>query len=443
MAGKSWGEDAARPPMRPGMMVAILLILSALSQADRGIISLLVDPITKSFGIDYFQFSLLQGSAFAFFYALFGLPCGMLADRWSRRYLIFGGVFFWSVATLACGIAASFHQLLLARFFVGAGEAALYPAAMSLISDVFPRHRLAGAIATFSIGTSLGGGISLGLGGFLLRFLGVHPLVLPFWGMLEPWQGLLVTLGLIGLPFAFLILLVPEPGRAAAGREDVSWAGLATFIGARRRFFLSMVTGYTLLGVLALASGSWVPQLLMHRYSFSPATAGLTFGLIAACANISGMLAAGKVLNILIRRGVTDAPLRLFLWVTPVTAAISVIGFLSHDPTIFIVCVLIGQFGFNIGGPAATAIQLVAASHVRGRIAALYGLIFNLVSISVGPSIVAALATYVLHDAGRVNEAVAITFVLVAPLAWLCFLAGLAPMRRAMATADQNAIAPA
>ena len=165
------GGNAARTypaPLIAWYGVFVLFLLYGLSIVDRLIISLLVGPIRSDLGISDFQFSLLQGVAFGIFYATFALPIGALVDRYSRRKLIFWGVFVWSLATLACGAARSYLQLFLARIGVSAGESTLSPAAYSMLADSFPPQRLTTAMTLFSLGGFVGYGLAYILGGTII-----------------------------------------------------------------------------------------------------------------------------------------------------------------------------------------------------------------------------------------------------------------------------------
>src|SRR3979409_1563097 len=135
-------------PMLPyaWTVVAILIATAVLSYTDRQVLSLLVDPIRGDLSISDTQISLLLGTAFAVVYGIAGVPLGYLADRTSRRNLIFGGLLVWSVGTIACGLSQSVGQLFASRLVVGLGEAVLSPAAISLISDYFPPSRRGTAV---------------------------------------------------------------------------------------------------------------------------------------------------------------------------------------------------------------------------------------------------------------------------------------------------------
>lgn len=130
------------------------------SFTDRTIISLLIDPIKADLALSDTQIALLQGLAFGIFYTLMGLPLGWLADRVARRSMIAVGASVWCVMTATCGMAQNFGQLSLARVGVGAGEASLSPAALSIISDYFPRERRGLPISVYTMASTSGAGIA-------------------------------------------------------------------------------------------------------------------------------------------------------------------------------------------------------------------------------------------------------------------------------------------
>ena len=148
--------------------VSVLLVAYIFSFIDRTIIGLLVGPIKASLQISDTQFGVLGGIAFTLFYTVLGVPIGRIADRVSRRGLIALGVAVWSFMTAACGWAASFWQLFLARVGVGVGEAALTPAAYSMIADYFPKERLGRALAVYQSGAFLGAALAFILGGAVI-----------------------------------------------------------------------------------------------------------------------------------------------------------------------------------------------------------------------------------------------------------------------------------
>ena len=111
--------------------MTLLLVFSFL---DRGILALLVEPVKADLELTDTQMSLLLGLAFAAFYAVMGIPFGIIADRGNRVRLVAVGLSLWTLATALSGRATSFAALFWLRMSVGVGEATLGPAAPSIIS---------------------------------------------------------------------------------------------------------------------------------------------------------------------------------------------------------------------------------------------------------------------------------------------------------------------
>jgi len=160
--------DAERSERQGWYLVVTLLIFYIFSFIDRQIISLLVEPIKRDLQVSDTQIGLLQGFAFAIFYTFFGIPIGRLADRINRKKIIAVGVVIWSLMAALCGLARNFTQLFLARIGVGVGEAALSPAAYSMITDAFPRQKLGRAFSFYNMGIPIGSGIALLVGGLVV-----------------------------------------------------------------------------------------------------------------------------------------------------------------------------------------------------------------------------------------------------------------------------------
>ncbi|WP_374651033.1 MFS transporter [Rhizorhabdus sp.] len=166
----AWADDTAdAPDERYGWYaVSVLVLAYTLSYVDRQILTLMVEPIKASLQVSDVQISLLHGLAFAVFYTLLGLPIGRLADRHRRVTIISVGVFVWSAMTALCGLARNFGQLFAARVGVGVGEAALSPAAYSMIADYFGRKTLPKAMSFYTGAIYLGAGLALIAGGTLV-----------------------------------------------------------------------------------------------------------------------------------------------------------------------------------------------------------------------------------------------------------------------------------
>src|SRR3954468_15372996 len=121
-------------PMYAWFVVLVLTLAYTCSFIDRQILTLLIEPIRRDLHVSDTQVSLLGGLAFSILYTTLGIPIARLADQTHRRNLMAAGLAFWSLMTASCGFARSFWGLFAARVGVGVGEAALSPAAFSLLS---------------------------------------------------------------------------------------------------------------------------------------------------------------------------------------------------------------------------------------------------------------------------------------------------------------------
>ena len=137
----------------------VLIIVYIFNFIDRQIISILAEEIKADLGIGDAEIGFLYGTAFAVFYAVFGIPLGRLADLWNRKSLIAIGLSFWSLMTALSGFAKSYPALAACRFGVGVGEASATPAAFSMLSDYYSPRVRATVLAIYSSGIYLGAGI--------------------------------------------------------------------------------------------------------------------------------------------------------------------------------------------------------------------------------------------------------------------------------------------
>jgi len=209
MNGKTPKDSQAR------LILAVLFAVSVLNFVDRQILAILAGKVKADLLISDAQLGFLYGTVFGIFYAVFGVPLGVYADRGSRRKLIAWGLALWSLMTAASGLATGFATLAIARVGVGVGEASASPAAYSLLADLFPKERRGTALGIYSLGIYVGIGLSSYLGGTVVdawsaAFPPGHE---PFG--LSGWQAAFVIAGLPGLLLVPAVLAFREPVRGA------------------------------------------------------------------------------------------------------------------------------------------------------------------------------------------------------------------------------------
>jgi MFS family permease len=288
-------------PNRPyaWTVVAILIATAVLSYTDRQVLSLIVDPIRGDLGISDTQISLLLGTAFAVVYGIAGIPLGFLADRTSRRNLILAGVLVWSLGTIGCGLARDFGEIFASRIVVGLGEAALSPAAISLISDYFPPARRGTAVAFFLSGIAMGNGAAILIGGGVLHFIESGALAGTALAAEAPWRMVLLVIGGPGLLWALAILIIREPARRVA--EAVATAvgasdGQSRSHAGSRAAWLRVAPIYLVLAAASFvdnAVGAWAPTLLIRDFGKDPAQVGLELGVLLTAGFGGGVLIGG------------------------------------------------------------------------------------------------------------------------------------------------------
>ncbi|MBU6268433.1 MAG: MFS transporter [Sphingomonadales bacterium] len=408
-------------------MVAVLFSLYVFSWVDRLTIAMLVKPMKAHLLLSDVQVSLITATAFAFAYALFGLPLGWAADRFSRRAIICAGALFWACATVACGLAENFHQLLIARVLVGAGEAALLPAAYSLIADGFPPHLLTRATSTFQMAGKVGSATAFGLGGLAIAYATAHH------GASQPWQRVMMMVGAPGLVLAWLVWTFPEPGRRSVTKATTDPRELRSFVGARWPLLALMLLGTSALAVCGYSMTTWVPAYIERHFGWTPVQYGPALSVMNVVSALS-LVVNGWIVDRLYARGMADAHLRFYSWLIVGLLAPVMYMFFAGNVWVFLACYCVAQF---ITVPfmvyVSTVMALIAPAAARARLLAFFLFVFTAVGQGGGPALVASLTDYVFRDEAKLGYSLAVVVIAAGLIALACFRAALAPLRAAIA----------
>lgn len=420
-------------PFAAWATVFLLILFVFISFVDRQIVSLLVEPIKQDLGFSDTQISLVQGIAFALFYSCAGIPLAILADRYSRRLLLFAGIVIFSLASAACGLMQAFEGLFACRLIVGIGEAVLTPIALSIISENFPRDKLGKAMGVYGCSSYIGFGGALMLVGAVMGYLNaIAHLSVPVFGELRPWQATFLITALPGVPLAFLVFALRDPRdeaasiAKAAGRQVKRISvPLKIALAGRSTALAHLLTGFALLSVISYVTLAWTPAFFIRRHGWDAPTIGLWFGLIVATTGISGSLLFGHVISRLMKSGRNDACFLVPAISCMIGMLFFVAGYLIDSPWGTLACIGVGYFGLSGMGPAAyTAIPLVAPVEARARVSSFFVFTIAIAGAGLGPLSVASITDYVLKDEMRLGESLAIVLAIVVPLGSLALFTG-------------------
>ncbi|MGW1680233.1 spinster family MFS transporter [Saccharopolyspora sp. NPDC002376] len=400
-------------------VVVVCMIAYVFSFVDRQILSLMIEPIKRDLNLTDTQFSLLNGLAFSLLYSFMGLPIALLADKRSRPLIISIGVAFWSLATALSGLSKGFVHMFMARIGVGVGEAALSPAAYSMFSDMFPKSKLGRAYGIYSLGSFIGGAAAFIIGGYVINLLkSVDTVALPLVGEVRAWQLTFLIVGLPGLLLALLVFLtVRDPGRrglkhnADGGVQKVTLRNVFAFLWSHRKTFAMHYLGFSLYALVLLGMMAWTPAFYMRAFGLSPTETGYLLGVVVLVANGSGVLFGGYLIDLLAKRGYSDAAMRTGV-IGAVGMTVPVIAFTQvGNLWASLVLLAVAMFFASFPMPASTAaMQVLSPNQMRAQVSAMFLLISNLIGLALGTTLVALVTDRVFGDEKMVGSSLSIVY---------------------------------
>lgn len=373
----------------PGMaqrwyVLIVMMLVYTVSIADRYVLSTLLGPISKEFGLSDSQTGYL-GIPLALFYVGMGIPLSWLCDRRNRRNLLAICVAIWSAMTALTGATRSYVELLLVRIGVGIGEAGGTPACNSIVADYFPCNRRSMAMTVFALGAPIGAWLGSDIAGYVSNATG-------------SWRAAFLVLGLPGLALALLIwATIKEPPR---GRFDTVAEGDHPTIGETLAFLWSQKAAiHGIIGSGLSAFWGWglmwfTPLYLQRMYGMNEAQAGSLLGEIY----LVGGIGASLVTAWLVARPSFTDPRRIAWLLALVTAVATLPSFLAywtHDlgTAKLMWWLFIPAIYFYIG-PAFALCQNLSTPKMRAMTVAISLLLANVLNLIVAPWIVGHLSDY-------------------------------------------------
>lgn len=399
------------------LVLAMLLLVYTFNFLDRQILGILVAPIKADLQLTDTQLGALGGIAFAFLYSTLGVPLALLADRTSRTWVVTVSLTVWSGFTALCGLATGFWSLFLSRIGVGVGEAGGVAPSYAIISDYFPAHQRARALAIYSLGIPIGLASGTLLGAWIAASV--------------DWRAAFIVVGLAGVVIAPIFrLIVKEPPRPSTTAERVPLGEVFGILARKKSFWLmAFAAGFSSMCGYGLAF--WAPSVLIRSFGFDLRTTSYFFGSVLLIGGTIGVFMGGWLAD---RMGQGDrgvyAKLPAFAWL--ITVPLFAGAFLTNNVTLAWFLFLIPN-GLNILwlGPVTTAVQHLVPPHMRATASASFLLINNLIGLGAGSWVMGAMSDAMTASYGtealRYAATYALGFYLIA--AFLMLLA-IRPLRR-------------
>ncbi len=311
---------------------------------------------------------------------LLAFPLSLVADRWGRIRSLTIMAAIWSVATLVCGIADGYQQMLAARLFVGAGEAAYTSVGLAVVLSIFPPKQRSAVTGAFMAGSMVGSVLGIGLGGLLATHFG--------------WRASFVGMAVYGIALTLLYTVVVKPGRVEPA--PVKDLGRLSLRPPLKSLFStpSVISVYIGSGLQLFITGAllaWLPSFLNRYYDMALARAG-GVAAIFVFATAAGMPLCGLLADRLCH-GSPSRKITLALSYCLICCALLALAFqlpLGTGQLLLMGAAMF--FGAGSVGPAGTMVANLTPPAIHSTAMATWALSNNLLGLAAGPFITGLIA---------------------------------------------------
>ncbi|GMM66787.1 MFS transporter [Alteromonas sp. MTD1] len=389
------GEAGASRSYR-NYVLFILTLVYAFNFIDRQIIGILSPFIKADLGLDDAQLGWLKGIYFALLYTVMGIPIAWLADRYSRVNIIAISLTLWSGFTAASGLAANYMQLAFARIGVGIGEAGGSPPSHSIISDLFPKEKRAGALAIYSLGIPFGVMLAFFASAFFLQ------------GGSADWRTVMYSVGIPGILLAVLLkLTVKEPKRTATLAVDEAQvakpsvkSSLKTLLKIPTWWGMALGISFGSFGNYAIST--WIIDYYVRAFAGLDITQLLiVFGIINGTAYALGVWLGGYVAD---RWGKTNKKAYALLPAIALIIGVPAFYVSLQVQDLWLSVGLMALLLFTSGsylGPSFAMAQTLAPLNVRAMSTALFFFVLNIIALGGGPTLTGIISQALVPSLGE------------------------------------------
>lgn len=268
----------------PWVVVALLWFVALLNYMDRQMLS----TMKTAMEVDIVELRLATNfghlmAVFLWVYGLMNPISGFVADRFSKKRLIVGSLFVWSLVTLLMGYATTFNQLYALRAIMGVSEALYMPAALALIVDYHSERTRSMAVGIHMTGLYAG----QALGGFGAMVAERYS-----------WNDTFFIFGFVGIAYAAVLMFFLKDSfkneKAKITQVETSiFSGIKSFL--FKKEYLVVLFCFTVFSLPGWATKNWLPTLIADSLNIGLAAAGPIATITIASSSLAGVLLGGTI----------------------------------------------------------------------------------------------------------------------------------------------------
>lgn len=373
---------------RRWIVLVTLTFVYVLNFLDRQLLGILAKPIQDTLHVSDADLGRIGGLYFAMFYCFIAIPVGWLADRTSRVKILSLACAIWSAATIACGLATSYTQLVIARMAVGFGEAGGVPPSYAIITDTFRPGERGTAFGIFNLGPPIGAALGIAFGATIAAVL--------------DWRVAFIGIGAVGVVAAILVpLIVREPKRGAtdlapavvqpAAAKAPFWETVGMFFTHPVLMLAALGSGATQFVTYGL--GNFAVLFLIREKGMTLPEIAIWYALVVGVGMSAAMLISGRVIDRLSRRSRT-----VYALGPAISLAIAMpfyIGFVWAPgwPLALVLMTIVNIFNYFYLSASVALVQEEVRPDQRVLSGALLLLVMNFIGLGLGPTFVGWLST--------------------------------------------------
>ena len=361
----------------PWVVVALLWVVALLNYMDRQMLS----TMQEAMKVDIVELNKAEafGALMAIFLWIYGFMspvAGMIADRFSRKWLVVGSLFVWSAVTYLMGYADDFHELYWLRAVMGISEALYIPSALSLIADWHQGKSRSLAIGVHMTGLYVGQAI----GGFGATVAAIFS-----------WHSTFHWFGIIGIIYSLILVvtlrenpahtLVKERPIALGEKKPSLFSGLSVLFSTCA--FWIILFYFAAPSLPGWATKNWLPTLFSESLNIPMSEAGPISTITIAFSSFIGVIVGGILSDRWVQKNIRGRVYTGAIGLGLTIPALMLLGF-GHSFVAIIGAGLLFGIGFGVFDANNMPIlcQFVSAKY-RGTA---YG-IMNMIGVFAGAAV--------------------------------------------------------